>query len=83
MLDNSFPACAFFFFFQWRLARAHLLHSLGQDQSTVAQRGETTEAECSLTSCVRARFLIDSHTLPEQRHSQPTPTPMTAIHNLH
>ena len=27
--------------------------------------------ECSLTSCVWARFLTDSHTLPGQRHSQP------------
>ena len=30
--------------------------------------------ECSLTSCVRARFLISSHTKPGQWHSQPTPT---------
>ena len=69
MLYNSFPACAFFFFFQWRLA-----DSLGLDQSTVAQRAETTVIECSLTSCVRARFLIGSHTIPAQRQSQPTPT---------
>ena len=47
-----------------------------QDQSTVAQRAEMTVTECSLTSCVLARFLIDSHTLPGQRHSQPTPTSM-------
>ena len=40
-----------FFFFKWRLARANI-HSLGQDQSTVAQRAETTVTECSLTSCV-------------------------------
>ena len=31
-----------FLFFELRLARAHLFHSLGQDQSTVAQRAETT-----------------------------------------
>ena len=31
-------------------------------------------AECSLTSCMPARFWIGSYTLPEQRHSQPTPT---------
>ena len=29
--------------------------------------------ECSLTSCVRARFLIGSHIMPGQQHSQPTP----------
>ena len=36
------------------------LHSLCQDRSTVAQRAETTVAKCPLTSCVWARFLIDS-----------------------
>ena len=41
-----------FCFFKWRLARAIEFHSLGQDQSTVAQRAETTMAERSLTSCV-------------------------------
>ena len=30
--------------FKWRSALAHQLHSLGQDQSTAAQRAETTEA---------------------------------------
>ena len=49
---HSPPAHFTFFFLKWRLARAHLFHSLGQDQSTVAQRAETTVAECSLTSCV-------------------------------
>ena len=52
MFDHSFLAYAFFFFFffiKWRLARAHLFHSLGQDRSTVAQQAETTVAECSLT----------------------------------
>ena len=50
--DNSYPACAFsfflsfFLFFKRRLARAHKFHSLGQDQSTVAQRAETTMTEC-------------------------------------
>ena len=42
----------FFIFLKWRLARAHQFHSFCQDQSTVAQRAETTVAECSLTSCV-------------------------------
>ena len=46
--------------------------SLGQDQSTVAQRAETTMAESSLTSCVSARFRIGCRTMPGQRHSQPS-----------
>ena len=50
MFDNLFPACVFFFFFKWRLARALFFHSLGQDQSTVAPRAESTVTECSLTS---------------------------------
>ena len=61
-------------FLKWRLAYGYYFHSLGQDQSTVAQRAETTVTECSLTSCEWARFLIGSHTMPGQRHSQPTPT---------
>ena len=63
-----------FFFLKWRLARALYFHALGQDQSTVAQLAETTVAECSLTSCMWARSRIGSHTMPEQPHSQPTPT---------
>ena len=75
MFDNSLPASPFFLIFlKWRLVRAHWFHSLGQDQSTMAKRAETTVTECSLTSCVWTRFLIDSHTMPGQRHSQPTPT---------
>ena len=42
----------------------------------MAQRAETTVTECSQTNCVWVRFLIDSHTLPGQRHSQPTLTSM-------
>ena len=56
---------------------AQMFHSLCQDESTVAQRAETTVAECSLTSCVWARFPIGSHTMPGQRHSQPTPTSLS------
>ena len=56
------------------LARLHCFHSLGQNQFTVAQRAGTTVAECFLTSCVCARFLIGSHATPGQRHSQPAPT---------
>ena len=63
-----------FFFLKWRLARAHQFQSLCHDQSRVAQRAETTVAECSLTSCVWVRFRIGSHTMPGRRHSQPTPT---------
>ena len=75
MFDKSFPACAFLFlFFKWRLGRVHLFHSLGQGQSTAAQRIETTAAECSLTSCVWARFLIGSLNMPAQRQNQLTPT---------
>ena len=33
-----------------------------------------TVAECSLMSCVWAHFLIGSHIMPGQQHSQPTPT---------
>ena len=78
---RPFPACAFFnfLFFKWRLARAYYSHSLGQDQSTVAQRAVTTVTECSLTSCVWAHFLIGSHTMPRQQHSQPTPTSLGQI----
>ena len=36
----------------WRSARAHKFHFLGKDQSTVAQRAETTVAGCFLPSCV-------------------------------
>ena len=47
------PRLRFFFLkSKWRLSRAHQFHSLGQDQSTAAQRVETTVAECSLTSSV-------------------------------
>ena len=39
-----------------------------------SSRAQTTAAECSLTSCVWARFRIGSQTRPGQRHNQPTPT---------
>ena len=75
MFDDSFPACLFVFFLKWRLARGHLSHTLGQDQSTVAQRAETTVAELSLTCCMWVHFpwYIGSHIMAGQ-HSQPTPT---------
>ena len=40
----------FFLFLKSRLARTHLFHFSGQDQSTVAQQAETTVAECFLMS---------------------------------
>ena len=44
MFHHSFPACALLLllFRKWRLPCAHLFYSLGQDQSTVAERTETT-----------------------------------------
>ena len=42
--------------------------------SSVAQQAEMTLTECSLTSFVCDRILIDSHTMPGQRQSQPIPT---------
>ena len=54
--DNSPPALFFFFFLSGdRLAHTNF-NFLGQDQSAVAQRAETTVAECSWTSCVWAHF---------------------------
>ena len=47
---ESFPACTFFP--QWISAGAHQFHSLGQNQSTVAQRADTTVDERSLSSRV-------------------------------
>ena len=41
-----------FCFLKCRSARSHQLHCSGQDQSTVAQRAETTVDGRSLTSCV-------------------------------
>ena len=72
MFDNSFPTRAFFFFLKWRLDHMFNFYSLGQDQAIVAQQAEMTVAEHFLTRCLRAGFLIGSHTMPAQRHSQPT-----------
>ena len=54
MFNYSFPTCVFFgfVFLKWRLACAHYFHSVGQDQSAVAQRAEMTVAKCSLTHCM-------------------------------
>ena len=79
MFNNSFSACAFFFLFlvffflsflyKVEISSHTLIPLFGQDQSTVAQRAETTVTECSLTSCVSSRFLIGSHTMPGLQHS--------------
>ena len=43
MFEESFPVSAFSFsFFPLEIARMHQFHSLGQDQSTVAQRDKNT-----------------------------------------
>ena len=59
MFHHSFPAWAVFVVvvvvvvFEVEISSRRLLpFFLCQDQSTVAQRAETTVAECSLVSCV-------------------------------
>ena len=59
MFDHSFLAGVFCLFVclsvrvKWRLARTHRFNQfLCEDQSTLAQRVETTVVECSLTSCM-------------------------------
>ena len=61
------PTALFFFLFKVEISSRKLIPLFRPDQSTLAQRDETTVTDCSLASCVWARFLIDSHTLPEQR----------------
>ena len=81
MFDHSFPTCSSLSLslslLKCRLARALYFRCLCQYQSTVAQRAETTVAECSLTICVWVRFQIGPHTMHGQRHSQPTPTSLS------
>ena len=51
--DDLFPACTVSFFFKVEYSsRTPIPHILGQDQSTVAQRAETTVAECFLMTDV-------------------------------
>ena len=75
-LDESIP-CMCFSFFQWR--SAHTSCTLGQDQSTVAQKIETTVDEHSLMSCVWVCF-PDGSQIPDgsqsipQQHTQPIQT---------
>ena len=81
MFDHSFPVCAFlcvllllllllFFVVKAEISSRTLipLFSPGS-HSDLAQRAEMTVAECSLTSCLWARFRIGSHTMPGKRHS--------------
>ena len=49
-LFSSSSSSSFFFFVEFSSRK--LIHSLGQDQSTVVQRAEMTVAERSLASCV-------------------------------
>ena len=58
MCNNSFPPALllFFSFFQLILGRAHEFHSLGQDQSTVTQRTETTESVGLVIERLRVRI---------------------------
>ena len=54
--DKSFSACAFLFVYLFSFLSGDPFTYTnstfsGQDQSTVAQRADTTVAECSLTSC--------------------------------
>ena len=62
MFDHSFPACAvfsffLFLFFEVEISSRTLIHSLCQDQSTLAQRAETTVAECSMHDKVVCELL--------------------------
>ena len=55
-LINQSPPALLLLLLKRQSARAYEFHSLRKDQSTVAQRAETTVAEHSLTSCAWARF---------------------------
>ena len=50
MLEDSFPACAFFSFFEVESSLCIPNPLFMQDQSKVAQQAETTVAQCSLMS---------------------------------
>ena len=74
MSEYTFPACAFFFFFlvECSLRTLTPLFTPGSIHS-----GSASWDDCDrlfLTSCVCARFLIGSLTMPGQQQSQPTPT---------
>ena len=69
-----FPCLRFLLLVLVEIISHTLIPLLRQDQSTVAQRAKTTAAECSLMSCLLARFLIGCLIMSGQRHSQTTPT---------
>ena len=72
MFNNSFPACVFWgFFFKVEISLHTLIPLFGQDQSTVSwdDCNRVFPAELCVSS-----FLIGSHAMHAQRHSQPTPT---------
>ena len=55
--DNSFPACAHFFFFKVKISLCILIpvfdhDHFDHDQSTVVERAETTVTGCFLTARV-------------------------------
>ena len=51
-IPRFIPRHSFFFFFKWRVSSRTPIPLSGQVHSTVAQRAETTVAECFLRSCV-------------------------------
>ena len=52
LTNNSPPGAALIFFLIGRSPHAHQCSSLGQDQSTVAQRVDATVDKRTQTSCV-------------------------------
>ena len=75
VFDSSFSACTFFF--KVEISSRRLI--------PLSRPGSVQNGSASLDDCdrvfpdelrVSARFVIVSHTVPGQRHSQPTPTSM-------
>ena len=54
--QRHIPPAVLFVFFNGASSRTPIPFSKAKDQSTVAQRAETTVGELSLTSCVWSRF---------------------------
>ena len=80
MSDHLFPACAFLFcfvfcFVQVEISSRALIRLFMQGSVHSGPTSwDRTVAECSLTSCVCARFRIGSHNMPGQRQNQLIPT---------
>ena len=66
-IHSSFAIFFQFFYFKVEVSLCTLILLIWQEQSTMAQWAETTEAKCSLTSWMWASFQIGSHTMPGQR----------------